>query len=84
MSAAASIIFEETILSGAVRLFIKIIILPHDLKFCLGALQIFTIVAYCLQDCLKNNPCCDGSICKLRRNNGAECSTERCCSNCKV
>ncbi|XP_065064665.1 uncharacterized protein LOC135690903, partial [Rhopilema esculentum] len=35
------------------------------------------------EDCLKNNPCCDGSICKLRRNNGAECSTERCCSNCK-
>eukprot|EP00794_Sanderia_malayensis_P005032 gene5032-5691_t len=33
------------------------------------------------QDCLTSNPCCDGMICKLKP--GAQCSTGKCCSQCK-
>jgi len=35
------------------------------------------------EDCLNRNQCCDGSICKLRRDVGAECSSESCCRSCK-
>eukprot|EP00794_Sanderia_malayensis_P018635 gene18635-20517_t len=37
------------------------------------------------EDCKLRDPCCDGSICKLKRafNTNVECSSEKCCTNCK-